>query len=378
MKILINNIYYYPNMAGGAEVSVKKLSEALAVDSCNDVHVLCASDDERYVVEHINNVTVHRIPLNGNTGNKLLCRINRVFNITDYKKIKKILTSISPDVIHTNNLRTFSVAIWKIANDLNIPVVHTLRDYVLIDIYRYSVEKLVIGKLTNIVNTVTAPSEYTLDFHTRNLLFEETGHKEVVFNAIDFDLREWDRLYDKKKNMMNQPIKFAYLGRFSEEKGVDWLISVFNKCNTEHSLFLFGNGQLNVNSQQILLENASIIDCGKLSEHELNHELEQIDVIIVPSLWEEPFGRVILDAYKHAIPVIVTNRGGMPEIVDEGQTGIILKNESDDELAKAIEFFMDRGNILKLLPNIRNKLMCFSIGDQASKFINIYRAALND
>jgi len=46
-----------------------------------------------------------------------------------------------------------------------------------------------------------------------------------------------------------------------------------------------------------------------------------IHCLVVSSRWHEPFGRVIIETFACAIPVIASNRGGIPEIVDEGQTG---------------------------------------------------------
>jgi glycosyltransferase involved in cell wall biosynthesis len=48
-----------------------------------------------------------------------------------------------------------------------------------------------------------------------------------------------------------------------------------------------------------------------------------IDALVVPSLWEEPLGMIVPEAYMHGVPVIVARRGGLPEMVDEGRTGLV-------------------------------------------------------
>ena len=48
----------------------------------------------------------------------------------------------------------------------------------------------------------------------------------------------------------------------------------------------------------------------------LIHILKECDVLLCPSQWQEPFGRVVLDAYKHAMPVICSDQGALPSLVD--------------------------------------------------------------
>lgn len=374
MRILLSNIYYYPNLAGGAEISVMKLAETLAKDADNKVSVLCASDDDGCVSDVINNVAVYRIPLQGNKRGRIKSRINRVCNFTDYSLIKDTIRSIDPEVIHTNNLRTFSVLIWKAAYELKIPIVHTLRDYVLIDIYKYWVEKRIISHYSNLVTAITAPSQCTLNLHLEKGLFKEAKVKCSITNAIDFDIGEVNMLFQKKKKSREedkQVFQFAYIGRFSEEKGVDWLIKIFSMHPENKKLHLFGSGVLKDETKRIIKQHREIIEHGKLSEDKLNLALEKIDVVVVPSLWEEPFGRVILDAYKNGIPVIVTNRGGMPENVIRDRTGVIIES-NDSELESAIKKMCNVEVIDRMCENILEILPHYTVESQADSFLKLY------
>ena len=60
----------------------------------------------------------------------------------------------------------------------------------------------------------------------------------------------------------------------------------------------------------------------------------QIGCLVVPSQWEEPFGRVVVESYGYGVPVIGSNCGGIPELIDDGVTGWIFKSESRGELEK--------------------------------------------
>jgi glycosyltransferase involved in cell wall biosynthesis len=51
-------------------------------------------------------------------------------------------------------------------------------------------------------------------------------------------------------------------------------------------------------------------------------------VVVVPSVWQEPFGRVALEALMHGTPVVASRRGGLPEIVSDGVTGFVVEPEA--------------------------------------------------
>jgi glycosyltransferase involved in cell wall biosynthesis len=160
------------------------------------------------------------------------------------------------------------------------------------------------------------------------------------------------------------------------DKGIDWLVSVFDKMNINAELHLFGKGDLLDETTEIISSNSRIYNHGFLNQTQLCNELKNIDVVVVPSLWDEPFGRVILDAYKNVCPVIITNRGGMPEIVDNESTGLILSDTIDKCLEESILYFTVRGNIKNMLPNIEKKLVNYSIGLQANSFMELYESTI--
>ena len=378
MRILLNNIYYYPNLAGGAEISVMKLAEELVKIQGNIVSVLCISDNGKYEQETINGVKVYRLPLKGDKQSRIKSRLNRVYNFTDYCIVRETICKINPEVLHTNNLRAFSVAIWKVAKELKIPVVHTLRDYVLIDVYRYRIEKAIIKHYSNMVSAITAPSLYTLNTHLRAGLFSEAKEKCSIVNAIDIDMEKVSALFNEKaknRNKNHRIFRFAYIGRFSEEKGVDWLVKVFSEHSENKELHLFGSGTLKVETVERMKQQPSVVEHGMLPEVELNLCLKEIDVVIVPPLWEEPFGRVILDAYKNGIPVIVTNRGGMPENVQNGKTGLIIE-PTDSDLQEAIHKMCNIEKIDTMCDNILALISKYTVKTQAERFMKLYKKVM--
>lgn len=375
MKIALLNIQYYPNVEGGAEISTQKLAEELA--KSNDVYVIA---DGEYTGQYkiVNNVKVIRMPARIQYHNKIERVLTRCYKIQCYKLLKHILQEIQPDVLHTNNLHDFSVIVWKEAHELKIPIIHTLRDYTLLQTVR-KYEQLIHKYFSNIVSIATAPSLFTLEIFKNRGYFKKSLKCIAIPNAIDVDEEKFqarlENAYNKPDDLM---IKFAFLGRYHKDKGVDWLISVFDKIKINAELHLYGKGELTKESVEILSRNDKIYDHGFLKEDDLLKELDNIDVIVAPSLWDEPFGRVILDGYKNACPVIITNRGGMPEVVENKKTGVILENETDQCLADALMFMSIRENTKKMLSFIKEKLKDYTVQEQAKSFGKMYLMAIEN
>jgi glycosyltransferase involved in cell wall biosynthesis len=65
----------------------------------------------------------------------------------------------------------------------------------------------------------------------------------------------------------------------------------------------------------------------------------QVDVVVIPSLWHEAFGRIAIESLAHGIPVIASSRGGLPEIIQDGATGIIVDPHEMGSLARAMSRF---------------------------------------
>lgn len=406
MRILIVNTYYYPEIVGGAEYSVKKLAEELKAQG-NDVFVLCTGDQN--YAEFIDGVKIIRFkpftPSRKSVGHdlnaftKLFRRFTDIYNIFNRKSLKKIIDNINPDVIHTNGLYSITPIIWKIAHENNIRVVHTLRDYYLIcPLVDYSCEKskhkckyknnlCKLHKHINRINSkyvdcVTAPSLITLN-KVCNQNFFVDSKKIVIPNAIDYNQNSVERLYSDKVSQRNKfEIKFIYLGTLSEKKGIKWLLDSFNQFSLKNinvKLYIAGKGEL----ENFIRKNKDnrIEFLGFLNEDKLNTVLKNMDVLICPSLWDEPFGRVVLDAYKNAMPVISSNRGALPSLVKNGKTGRVVKANDIDDLLAAMKYYcIDIEHINKDAWNAINELSKYSLSEQAKTFLGeaYYRGELKD
>lgn len=407
MRIMIVNTYYYPEIVGGAEYSVKYLAETL-LNKGHEIHVLCTGKGN--ITENINGVIVHRFktksicraldaPDKSNIV-KIVRRIQDIYNHKNGKLFKKIIRDISPDIIHTNGLYDISPVIWKVAEKMNIRIVHTLRDYFLVcpkvslkcghikgkcenGMFPCRIHRYVNKINSKHVDCITAPSKLTMNIIKEYGLFRDTPHV-VIENATDVDTTKINAILQNKKDAWkispHKKIKFIFLGSLTEQKGVLWMLDSFKKiesCNVE--LFIAGKGLLEDVIKDAAINDTRIHYIGFLDEAGIDSVLSEMDILICPSLWEEPFGRVVLDAYKHAMPVICSNRGALPELVENNSTGTVVETDDIESLYNAMSFYT--ANKTAIIERAQNATICikrFSLIKQADSFHELYSSFFSD
>jgi glycosyltransferase involved in cell wall biosynthesis len=132
-----------------------------------------------------------------------------------------------------------------------------------------------------------------------------------------------------------------YLGRLSVEKGVDCLLRAWARAAVpgKQKLYVVGEGpegpRLQSLAEELGLDN--VIFTGYLSAAEQKEIWEDTLFSIVPSIWEEPFGLVVLEAWARRRPVLAHRVGALPEILSDGQTGLLVEMGDADAMASAIE-----------------------------------------
>lgn len=399
---MIVNSYYYPEIYGGAEFSVKKLAEKLS-EMGHQVCVLCSG--ENYSKETIDGVQVFRIVSKnasracdtsklGFLGRKIR-RFQEIYNKKNKKAILDVIEQFSPDVIHTNNLYNITPVIWEIAYKKKIRIVHTLRDYFLIcprvslqckstkfkkcnrPMFFCKLHRSINSRHSKYVDVVTAPSGITLNTILEEGLFKN-AKKQVVLNATDFVYEDIKCIADlKKKRLQNnsEGLTFVYLGTLSEQKGIRWMINSFNAVKDKKAkLIIAGKGELENYVKQSASSNPAIEFVGFLDEKQIDELLKNADVLICPSLWDEPFGRVVLDANKRAMPVISSNKGALPELVKDGVTGTVVQANDITALTESFNNYIQHHDLV--IQQGQNSIECleqYSIDHQVNRFLRIYR-----
>ena len=404
MRIMIVNTWYYPNLMGGAEHSVKLLAEKL-VKSGKEVAVFSIDNRNKGIVkEIINGVTVYRssagkynlykaYETNTNMIYKVFQKNIEVYNPTIKKEYLEVCDEFKPDIIHTNCLSGISLNVWKINKSINIPTVHTIRDYWLLSprsiienenkinkIYRIYLKlfQKYCRKKSRYVEFVTAPSKFTLNTMINNGFFENAKQKLCIVNSIEVNSEKLIRVISEKKKRKEEKIKFIYAGWLSEEKGVKNLISAFTKINNNKiELIICGDGKLKNYIEDSTKKDGRLKYLGKLKPIELEKEYYNADVLIIPSVWEEPFGRVVIEGNLQGLPVIGSNRGGIPEIISTMKSGIVYNGYDEFELINSINKLSSREAYERFYENIIQNIHIYDVENQINDFLELYKYALS-
>jgi glycosyltransferase involved in cell wall biosynthesis len=384
---MIINSLYYPNIIGGAEKSTQVIAENLKRLKHDPVVVTVADKDS---VDYINDVKVYYVSHSNIYWSyysktkegflKILWHLISFYNPVILKKLSGIIKEEKPEVVHTNNLSEFSVGTWKLVKKLKLPLVHTLRDYALVcpraTLFRRNnicMKKnllcLLILNLRRIFSkypdAVTGNSHFILDYHVKSGYFKY-AKKYVVYNSL-----ETEKIVSSGERTNN--LKFGYIGQLSVHKGIEFLLKVF-KEKIDAELHVYGSGitpdyedylKINYNSKNISFHGfvKTISALGTM------------DVLIVPSLWFDPLPRVVYEAYSFGIPVIGSDRGGTPEIIENGKTGFIYNADSEEGLVQKIKSFLYNPSIIeRMRPFCLEKARDFLPEKVIKNYIKIYES----
>lgn len=381
MKILIINIYYYPNNVGGTESVVKNIAEGL-VKRGHEVAVFSADSNEKALVkERIHGVSVYRgckgkyiMPVAGEANPlyiKIRNNIRNRCNLFVGQEFEYVCDDFCPDVIHTHNLVGLSTQIWKLCGKRGIPLVHTIHDYWLLDkrFFKWAKKNAIYPAV------VTAPSEFVLNkFVDKNFFINATYR--VVKNGLEIDFDYLQEVIKKKlKRTADDRISFLYVGQLGKIKGIDLLLDSFCKTNDLNAeLTICGKGFLEPIVEAAEQKDSRVHYLGQVKSDVLGQIYDSSDVLIVPSVWDEPFGMVAIEAYSHGMTVIAGRRGGLAGIVNSTGVGMLIDPENISELKEAIVKYTDRNVINNDIRRIPSTIGMYSLETQLDEFESIYHS----
>jgi glycosyltransferase involved in cell wall biosynthesis len=130
---------------------------------------------------------------------------------------------------------------------------------------------------------------------------------------------------------------FLFVGRLSEEKGIDFLLETFK--NSNHELVIAGNGPLKEKVLNVSAHHSNIQFAGNLDKVRVKEAMSMCTALIFSSIWYEPFGLVITEALSNGCPLIASDIGSPTELVAEGVTGIHFKTGDIESLLNRLDYW---------------------------------------
>lgn len=197
-------------------------------------------------------------------------------------------------------------------------------------------------------------------------------NKEINFLPNFINIKEYTPKFEPGKKSI------CYFGRLSEEKGLFTLLEAIK--NIDIRLKIIGEGQLEERLKaKVKNDKINNIDfLGYKTDNNLSKEIKDSMFIVIPSECYENNPRSILEAFALGKPVIGSKSGGIPELVNHGNTGLIFEPGNFADLRnKIIRLINDPDRIKEMGINARKFVEeMYNPEDHYQKLIKIYRDAI--
>jgi len=253
------------------------------------------------------------------------------FNPRIEKEMFSILKDFQPDLIHFNSIWGFPLnTLNKIAK--TYPVIITIRDTWILEyseIFPKFINNIhkntVLKNLKNIL--LIAPSKFIYK------KLKNAGYKKIklIYNSVDMSFKRTSY----KKTII-------YCGRISPEKGLHTVIGILDKIKNYRTLIL-GEGPM----KKFLQESYKNIKFLGYQNPEKYYQNSSI--LVMPSIWEEPFGRSTAEAMSCGLCVIGSNTGGTPELIIPSKTGLLFEPGNADDFKNKINDLIENPEKIKLM-----------------------------
>jgi len=334
MRICILSIDFLPNI-GGIAAHVYELSKALS-EKGDDIHILTFRNkysEKKYV--KLGNINTHRIylPKIGIVG-------KGIYMLLEYLTLIKLNKKFQFDILHSHNLLPDNLITMLFKSIPSIITEHSSqflnafeKNKSILFIYKKIMKKadLIIGPSNELVNT-----------------FNKIGisNDKTVYIPNGVDINKFKPMNKPKdilnKYEINEDSKIILCPRrLAPKNGVEYLIkalpNVIEKFQ-EIKCLIVGDGsefdKLNILVAELDLKK-NVIFTGRIPNSEMPKYYAASDIVVLPSIIEAT-SIAGLEAMSMGKPLIGTNVGGIPQIIDDEKTGIIVPPKNSKELGKAI------------------------------------------
>lgn len=371
-------------LQGGTEIQTLYLAKAL-VTAHHSVEIVCYFESSPDVVREFEAAGCAVSLLGVDRGVGFLRKI---------MILKQAFLVRTPDVIHVQYMApgAMAVAAARLAGVKNIlATVH--QPYTDEHGVHAKVLLRAASLLCDYFISVSSVAEQSWFGSTNDFNIELIGKKKVrhftLHNTVDVEKitllqneAAKEEHYTSLGGLLGSDFVFGYVGRLRYEKGFDILVDAFrmvSEKNPEVRLLVVGDGPDKVNivdkyKNEKCWEKIVFVG-GKTWEQAVKY-YGLMDVLIVPSRFEG-FGLVAIEAMSASIPVIASDAGGLKEVVQNKQSGILFENGNIDELARAmISIYTDGPFRAVLSENAKKRAMDFDTGIYNRKIKELYGVLL--
>ena len=321
-------------------------------------HLICSSNRTPKNID-VNNAVVHRYKSSRKPWNILKTA----------REVQKIIKEIEPDIIHLHS--TFAGVYGRLFKlKTNTKIVYCSHGWSFYQekntfprfVYRM-MEKYLARNTDAIINIsqhehdiaqragVRAKNNYVVMSGVRDVYRSpHSSSPELCNNSKGISSDNPGITLEFPKRNSGNDVNLGFIGRLDYKKGFDVLADAIQSCNRD-DIILHVIGKTERNGDYEAPINKKFNYFGWVDYKDLDSYISAFDVVIVPSR-QEGFGLVAIEAMRNSKPVIVSDRGALPELVTEGENGFIFPFEQPSTLLNIINN-LDKDKLTTMGKNAR-------------------------
>ena len=334
----------YPPAVGGVEELTRHLALSLvAAGDEVEVWTLLGDDSAPETVEVRDGLVVRRfpMPLPARSASKVSLTLTTGWRTM--RSLRRAVATFRPDVLHVQCFGPNGAYATALARLCRVPLVVTLQGETVMDdsdIFETSQSlRAALRAGLRTAAAVTGCSQFTLDDAVVRFGLP-AGQGRVIFNGVAPTRDAGSPAVDLPSPLGSVPYVLA-LGRVVDKKGFDLLLAGYVAMDPTArvaDLVIAGTGNA-LERLEALAEESGVGDrihfVGRLSREQVAAAMAGAELFVMPSRLE-PFGIVLLEAWRAATAVLATDRGGPPEFVRDGEDGLLVDPFDTVAVAEAL------------------------------------------
>lgn len=371
MKVLLVNKFLYPK--GGSETYIFKLGKTLT-ENGHSVEYF-GLQNKNNIVGNSAGAYVTDMDFGAGIKNNLSAPLRIVYSTEARRKIRRVLETFQPDIVHLNNIQfhlTPSIILeiekHRKKSGRNIRIIYTAHDYQLIcpshglfDSEFNVCEKCLKGNYINCLKTKCMKKSYLKSFlATVDAYFWKNSKAYSYINKIICPSEFLKTKLDTQKSFSDKTVmihnfieaqqtvsekKGNYVlefGHLSKDKGTLTLLEAAKRMPDTCFVFAgFGDAAERIKE----IPNAEYV--GFKTGDELKELISKASVSVCPSEIYENCPFSVIESQIYGTPVIGSRMGGIPELIREGETGLLFEAGNADELTQKLCFLIRNPDILR-------------------------------
>jgi glycosyltransferase involved in cell wall biosynthesis len=368
MRVMLINLGYPPNVIGGAELLVQSLAQGL-VRAGIRTSVVSLSEGKMDWHYNDNGVRAYFIkahPMGIALLNPKRTLSQRVFwhalgelNIWVARKLDAILDHEQPNIVNTHSILGLSVNAWHAVHARGIPVVHTLQDYQLLcprgSMFRQghpcthqcrSCFLLTLRRrwASTVPSAVVGISKFILNLHSAHGYFP-SAMQSVIPNSY-----RPPAVTEQASGAVTGPLRIGFIGRLHPTKGIELLLDSLKRLPRDRYIAkIAGSGSAAYEARLREMACGLSVDFLGWVRHDVFYD--QIDVLVVPSVYNEPQGLVVVEAASFGVPTIYSDRGGLGEMGADFAGFLPFNPANPDSLSDLLLRLVETPSALRSLKN---------------------------